>query len=97
MRRYNPITEYRKAGTALRGIARNKGATMATTSARQSRIDDQDRAVGMLLRSYENGHHIVGLLVEEAKLADRDWQNRPELKARILQIRRDLRQLEASL
>jgi hypothetical protein len=94
---YNPITEYRQASTRLRGIARNRGTTMATTSARQRAIADQDRAVGVLLRSYDTGYHIVGLLVEEAKLADRDWQNRPELKERMLKLRRELRELEAWL
>lgn len=94
---HNPITNYRQAASALRGIARNKGRTMATTDARQRRIADQDRAVGILLRNYDQGHHIVGLLVEESKLADRDWQHRPELKERMLKLRRELRDLEASL
>lgn len=95
MRRYNPIATYRQAGAALRAIARNKGVTQATTYAKQRHIADQDRAVGILLRSHEDGYRIVGLLVEESKLADRDWQNRPELKTRILNIRRQLRDLEA--
>jgi hypothetical protein len=95
---YNPITAYREAAVALRGIARNKGRTMATTDARRRRIEDQDRAIGLLLRHYDQrGYHIVGLLVEESKLADRDWQNRPELKARLTAIRTELRAAEKSL
>lgn len=95
MRAYNPIIQYREAAAALRAIARNNGKTAATTSAIERREADKGTAINALMAAGERG--IVGLLVEEEKLANRDWQNRPELKARILQIRRELRQLEASL
>jgi hypothetical protein len=98
MAAYNPITVYREAAVALRSIARNGGHTMATTDAISRRKADQDRAVGALLRNYdEQGYHLVGLLVEEAKLAERDWQHRPELKARLATIRTELRAAEKSL
>jgi hypothetical protein len=94
----NPITKYRKAAERLRSIARNKGTTLATTYAKDRALAEQDSAVGVLLRNHgDHGYQIVGLLVEESKLADRDWQNRPELKSRLLSIRRTLRIAEDSL
>jgi hypothetical protein len=94
----NPITEYREAQARLRAIARNKGKTNATVFAQVRWNHYAKKAIDTLVTEYgDQGHHIVGLLVEESKLADRDWQHRPELKARMLKLRRELRELDASL
>jgi hypothetical protein len=97
----NPITRYRQAERAIAGIARNHGRTRATTDALHRWWHQQDQALRVLLTATTQGddqaRYIAGLLTEESKLRCRDWQHRPELKSRMLNVRRDLQRLEKEL
>lgn len=94
----NPITAYRRADKAIRGIARNQGRTAATTNALHRWWVEQDRVIRALLeQDTDLSRYIAGLLTEESKLTRRDWQDRPELKARVNAVRQELRDLERQL
>lgn len=77
------VLRYRDAGAALRGIARNRGRTAATTNAVARHHLDQAMAVAVLM----DGDHkeVVGLLVAEQALRGRlvGSPARPELYARL--------------
>lgn len=93
-----PIRRYQAAALSLRGIRSRKGSTLATTQAIQHHVAIQDQALGVLLRDYEQGLQIVGLLVEEEKLAERlrgvPRGERPELRQRLTDIRNCLQKLD---
>lgn len=89
------IDDHRNAEAALRGIARNGGRIRATTNAvdRHSRIA-ADALRALLLAGQKA---LVGMLTEEAKLAERlaGGVARPELKGRLDVIRMDIRRFRS--
>jgi hypothetical protein len=90
----NPIGEYRKAALAVRTIIPNDMTTWAT-DALHRQWDIQDDIIRSLLASGDDIlRHIAGLLTEEARLMGQDWKNRPQVKAGLSAVQRELRQLE---
>lgn len=98
----SPAARYRSAATALRGIRSRHGRTGATTSAIGRHEKAKADAVAAILTPDHldpAARHLVGLLVEEEGLAERLrlayrlGQDRPELQARVNDIRPELRTL----
>lgn len=87
----------RAAETALRGIRRNKGRTMATTAAVRRHEGIAEHFTSALLAA---GHReLAGLLQVEASLAERvagqPRTARPELRSRLAAARAELRKILA--
>jgi hypothetical protein len=85
-----PARRYRAAAQALRGIRSRNGRTAATTKAIARHEAIKAAAVADLLGRGETG--LVGLLVQEEKLAERlrGGVERPELAGLLMEIRRKL-------
>lgn len=89
------VRVYRSASASLRDILRNGGRTAATAQAVNRH--EARRAAAVVVLDIHGERSLIGWLVEEAALAKRlqaaraEGLKRPELEARLNQLRRGIR------